>query len=570
MILPRPDADACGVPRGTVVLVARHAERSPRAVALGAACAASALHAVPGFAASLDCVILDSWADETSASLAARVLALDPRAAGFSVYSWNRPALAETAALVRRGKQEALLFAGGPEATADPGGMIADFGLDIAVVGEVEAGAAGLAAAMLAGAPQGGPGAILSPTATPGPGALPSPWLDGTARPADGGVLWELARGCPYACSYCYESRGDRRVRPIPMKRMEAELERFVELGVRQAFVLDPTFNLDTERSLAILDLLIAKAPDIHYSFEIRAELVTSVPAKRFARLACSLQIGLQSAEEAPMRAVGRDFDRKAFVRGIRALESAGATYGLDLIYGLPEDTPEGFRRSLDFALKLRPNHLDLFRLSVLPGTTLAADAARFGLVAETRAPYALQSTPTFPEDELDEAEAFSRTVDLFYDRGRAVAWFLPLAEACGFRPSALLDFARIAMQGRSDAGALAPGSPGIEAIQLETVILATGHAPPRRGRNVPVGLADAASDLVRLHGAWGRALAEGTETNVELHYLPDELFGSAALDLRNFAATARKHPGSWTVKPDRKRGAAVLPGHSPGRGIRG
>ena len=39
-----------------------------------------------------------------------------------------------------------------------------------------------------------------------------SPYLSGVLNPQDyqGGALWELARGCPFKCAYCYESKGEK------------------------------------------------------------------------------------------------------------------------------------------------------------------------------------------------------------------------------------------------------------------------------------------------------------------------------------------------------------------------
>ena len=55
---------------------------------------------------------------------------------------------------------------------------------------------------------------------------LSSPYLDGTLDPAEyGGALWELARGCPFKCSYCYESKGEKKIQYFPMERIEKELE---------------------------------------------------------------------------------------------------------------------------------------------------------------------------------------------------------------------------------------------------------------------------------------------------------------------------------------------------------
>ncbi len=540
--------------RKPVVLVARHAERSPRSVPLGAACAATALEAVPGFADSFDIAILDSFDDESPSALAARVAKRAPNAVGFSVYSWNHADLSAAAALLRAALPDTVFFAGGPEATNDPERLIHDYCLDFAVSGEAE-GAADAIFRRLSG--DASPGTVLRAEGLPA-SALRSPWLDGTAAPADDGVLWELARGCPYRCSYCFESRLDRRVRPFAEERVERELKRFVELGVAQAYVLDPTFNLDQGRASRLLDLFARVGPDIHYELEIRAELVDSAFARKCARIPCSLQIGLQSVEREALIAVDRDFDRAAFTRGVTMLEQAGATYGFDLIYGLPKDSLAGFLRSLDFALKLRPNHLDVFRLSVLPGTKLADDAPGFGLDAMSEAPYHVRSTPTFPAAALDEAESWAAAVDLVYNRGRAVGWFQPLAKACALSLTDLLDLARRDPAARALSGA-APGDPRIEDLQVSMAEQASRRIT-KPGPGAAANFARVASELIRLHGAWGRALAEGQATTLELSHDPDELLGPATLDLRSYALRADEDHGYWIVKPDREQGAVIVP----------
>ena len=131
--------------------------------------------------------------------------------------------------------------------------------------------------------------------------------------------------------------------------------------------------------------------------------------------------------------------DRKAFSRGIALLNEAGVVFGLDLIYGLPRDDLAGFSRSLDFALGLQPNHLDVFRLSVLPGTTLAEEAGAYGLVATEGPPHALVSSPGFPPAALARAALLARACDVFYSRGRAVSWFLQALRPLGARPAAFL-----------------------------------------------------------------------------------------------------------------------------------
>jgi hypothetical protein len=497
--------------------------------------------------------------------LAAAVLGKRPDWVGFSVYSWNREPMVRLAYLLRAARPGLLLFCGGPEATGDPEGLVAEAPFDFLIQGEGEAATAAALETVLAAPAATGEGALseaarrsllgLPGLVLPGRPAfrgnrpaldlagLPSPWLSGHIRPREGGVLWELARGCPFHCAYCYEGKGEEGLRRIPRARMEAELELFVSLGVSQAFVLDPTFDADKKRAGEVLDLIAKKARGIHWKFEIRAELVDRGLASKFAALDCSLQVGLQTADPRVSAACGRPLDLAAFKRGLGLLDAAGVVYGIDLIYGLPGDDPAGFAKSLDFALGLQPNHLDVFPLALLPGTELAARAGEFGIVAAARAPYLVSSTPGFSPEAMEGAALLASSCDLFYCRGRAVSWFLQVLRPLKTRPSSFLRRFGATVLEKAGGRAERPSSTEIEGLQLgfvEAEYRAKGLA----------ALFPAARDLIVFNAAWGRALAEGVGSRIELSYPPDEILGEGALDLAAYARRARPRPGRFVVTP--------------------
>jgi hypothetical protein len=283
---------------------------------------------------------------------------------------------------------------------------------------------------------------------SPGPvrdlATLASPFLDGTLDPAHyTGQLWELSRGCPFTCDFCFESRGEQGTRRIPMDRVRAELELFEAARVSQVFVLDPTFNYHRAQAKEVLRLIARTAPAIHFFFEIRSEFLDRELAQLFAGIRCTLQIGLQSSQPAVLKRIGRTLDTRDFRAKILLLHQAGATFGFDLIYGLPGDSLAGWRASLDFALAMAPNHLDIFRLSVLPGTRLRETAAGFGLEYQPASPYQVLATPTFSGADLDRAGRIARACDRFYNDGKAVPWFGMVQGALELAPSEL--FARFA-----------------------------------------------------------------------------------------------------------------------------
>jgi radical SAM superfamily enzyme YgiQ (UPF0313 family) len=414
-----------------LVLVAIHIEASARSVPLGPAELASALKRA--YPAGLHTRILDLYLGEPAEACADRILAGEPQAVGFSMYVWNRVQALAIARILKRRRPGIVVFAGGAEATADRAGVEADPAVDFVLPGEAEELIVTAMGALLRGAGLEQLRAGIHPAPIADLATLASPFLDGTLDPRHyPGQLWELSRGCPFSCDFCFESRGGSGTRRVPMDRVEAELRLFEQCLVSQVFVLDPTFNYHKAQAKAVLRLIRRTAPGIHFFFEIRSEFLDRELAQLFAAVRCTLQIGLQSADDRVLRNIGRSLDRADFERKILLLHRAGASYGFDLIYGLPGDTLEGFRASLDFALELMPNHLDVFRLSVLPGTRLRETAAGFGLVHQQDNPYRVLGSPTFSGADLDRAGRLASACDRFYNQGRAVPWFAILLAGLG------------------------------------------------------------------------------------------------------------------------------------------
>lgn len=434
-----------------VVLVAIHPYPSPQAVPLANACLAAYLASDEELSARVRVVLRDFFVGGETEDCVGDILAHDPDAVGFSLYLWNRDDARTMADELRRRAPGLVIFAGGPEATADPSGLLTGSSFDFLIQGEGEIPFLEVVGRLSAG--ESGQGAVGTVWLDNGVlrhvpsrpirllDTAPSPLLTGVIGPADyPGILWQLARGCDFACEYCFDDKGERGVRRYSLERIDAELDVIVRSGISQVFVLDSTFNQDRERAKKILKMIRARAPHIHFHFEVRSEFIDREMARLFARITCSLQIGLQSSDPKILSRIRRHLDTDDFRKRIGLLNENGAIFGFDLIYGLPGDSLATFRRSLDFALELYPNHLDIFPLAVLPGTILAGRASSEGLEHRCTPPYTLTASPTFSSPDLKRAARLAEACDIFYTRGKAVAWFNSVASALRLSPSALLD----------------------------------------------------------------------------------------------------------------------------------
>src|SRR5207249_7127393 len=92
----------------------------------------------------------------------------------------------------------------------------------------------------------------------------------------------------------------------------------------------------------------------------------------------------------------------KAFERGVRAMLGGGMTVKVDLIVGLPGDTVESVHRSLHYLHDAGLySDVQVFNLSILPGTAFRQEAAELGLTFQPRPPYYVLQTPALGRQNL-------------------------------------------------------------------------------------------------------------------------------------------------------------------------
>ena len=429
-----------------ILIATLHVRASEQAVPLAAGCLKSCLP--PEL--QKQTTLVDLFLETDTDSICRQLLALKPTLIAFPLYVWNRNQILLIAKKLRQQKPDLLLLAGGPEASADSRNVINDGFLNGVIRGEGEVSFAELIMKLNAGEPTHGVAGFLSASSNhssipvaavcPDLSTLASPWLTGQLPLAKNcGVLWEVARGCQFNCAFCYDAKGHQGVRPLPLDRLKKELHLFTRQQVSQVWVLDSTFNAPPGRGKQLLQMLIKEAPQIHYHIEAKADFLDAEIIDLLSQLNCSVQIGLQSATPQVLKPLHRSFSKQQMEQRLRQMSIAGITFGLDLIYGLPGDNHAGFEKSLDFALRQQPNQVDIFPLAVLPGTELFGQRQEFGIESDPHPPYLLQANTTYSEQEMRKSGLLAAAADIFYNRGRAVGFFLPLCNALKFSPSRFL-----------------------------------------------------------------------------------------------------------------------------------
>lgn len=378
-----------------------------------------------------------------------------PDILAFSFYIWNAVLLGALIRDLKKLLPQTRIILGGPEASARAKYYLDNLPVDAVCIGEGENSFCSFLATVNE-MPATGPGNTAPLPPLPGflvkgeeksyepPADLPDlaqlPFLYDADTAAylkanSKLVYYESSRGCPYCCAFCASARQNLRQRP--MELVMAELPKLADIGGQIKFI-DRTFNADPGRAMAISQAILRLyRPGLSWHFEVSpfslprklAELWMSAPEDYF-----HLEIGVQTLNTSALAAVGRRGDWDMAEPWVRKLiQSAGCHVHLDLIAGLPQDTPEKFAESFHRLHQLNAEYLQFGFLKVLPGSPLAEQAGEIGLLYSEDPPYQILATPTMSPADLFALHRAERAFNALYNKTRAFRkTLLKLAERSG------------------------------------------------------------------------------------------------------------------------------------------
>ncbi len=367
---------------------------------------------VPADAIDIAEFTLDTPADE----IADRILRTSPDLVGLSCYVWNVTTFMEVVKTIKRRRPQTTIVLGGPEV-----GPVAMATLeawpevDAIVKSEGEIPFADIVDRLRRGESlHAVPGicfrdgaALVENVDAPllqDVNELPSPHLlphdDYTGRI----VCIETQRGCVFKCNFCFYNKDlSVRNRRFDLDRVKAEIRHWLDGDVYEIYLMDPVFNLNAARSKEICRFV---AEHNHRRVKFHTEVWTEFIDEELARLMRDanftfVEVGLQTTDVTALATVERRLKMDKFLAGLDHLKTYGIDFELQLIYGLPGETPASFRQSLEFAVALDPPHLAVFPLMVLPGTELWRKADAIGLDFEPTPPYYVRSHYTMSREDV-------------------------------------------------------------------------------------------------------------------------------------------------------------------------
>jgi radical SAM superfamily enzyme YgiQ (UPF0313 family) len=265
---------------------------------------------------------------------------------------------------------------------------------------------------------------------------LPSPFLTGLIPPQRF-IRWETQRGCPFRCSFCQHRESD-----ISMKRKSFSTSRILEEAewitnnpvIQDLAILDPTFN-SGDQYLLVLEALSEGKFSGKLSLQCRIEMVTKDFLNAIERLNQTgnvvLECGLQTIHKEEQRIIERPNNMEKVKNFFHETSERGIETEVSLIFGLPMQTLDSFKKSVDFCIDMNIKTIHAFPLMLLRGTLLYDLKSKLQLKESTDIilenidrlsdgiPHVI-SSPSFTHEDWKKMAAIAEELEIYNQKNKS------------------------------------------------------------------------------------------------------------------------------------------------------
>ena len=186
--------------------------------------------------------------------------------------------------------------------------------------------------------------------------------------------------GCPYTCSFCITGELGSSVRPAD--NVVAEWRELKRLGVRQLFLQDQCFGQPRKPYDELLDALIEADLGLGWWTFSRVDVLDREMVRRMRRAGChTVILGVESASEEILANHRKGYGTELVTSAFAMCAEEGLRTAATFILGLPEETPETLKATIDFACSLPADYASFNVAVPRAGTRLRDQAVDAGLV---------------------------------------------------------------------------------------------------------------------------------------------------------------------------------------------
>jgi len=193
-------------------------------------------------------------------------------------------------------------------------------------------------------------------------------------------------RGCPGRCTYCCTNnifKNRYRMRSIDnvIKEIDELITRF---GVKEIHIADDAFNANRARTLKLCDAIRKRKYNVNFEFlnGLRADMIDEGILEAFKSIGIkNVGFGVESADENILRNVNKNIMPDKVEKAVGLAKKKGFKIWVYFMIGLPGETPDTIRKSIEFAKKIDPDFAKFLIFKPFPGSAIYEKINKKGLI---------------------------------------------------------------------------------------------------------------------------------------------------------------------------------------------
>jgi radical SAM superfamily enzyme YgiQ (UPF0313 family) len=193
------------------------------------------------------------------------------------------------------------------------------------------------------------------------------------------------SRGCPYECIFCSAPQWTgRKVRYRDPVACVDEIEGLARHGFTEITIEDDLFTLYRKHFLAVCGELIRRDTGIRWNAFSRVDTITPEIVETMARAGCqAICFGVESGNQEVLDLVKKNSNLHKVKEAMRMTQDVGISALASFIIGLPGETAQTLRKTVEFANELHAEFGSLYGFHILapfPGTEVREKSKEYGL----------------------------------------------------------------------------------------------------------------------------------------------------------------------------------------------
>jgi len=209
-----------------------------------------------------------------------------------------------------------------------------------------------------------------------------SSYLQSQFQPA---ITMLTSRGCPFHCIYCSKPVFGSSVRT---RSPESILKEIIFLkknyNIKEIIFYDDIFTLEKEKITKLCQLIIENNIKINWKCETRVNLIDQELLNLMKKAGCyMICYGIESGNQKILNILKKGIILKEVEKAVSITKKAKIKILGYFMIGIPEETEENIKETINFAKKLNPDYAQFSIATAYPGTELYQIAKEQGKITK-------------------------------------------------------------------------------------------------------------------------------------------------------------------------------------------